>query len=1027
MLTMQDALLTLTRYWTERGCMIVQPFNTEVGAGTHNPATILRVLGGEPWRVAYVEPSVRPDDSRYGFNPNRLQTHTQFQVILKPDPGDPQELYLGSLRALGIDTAAHDVRFVEDNWASPALGAWGLGWEVWLDGQEITQFTYFQQAGGQSLDPVSVEITYGIERILMALQEVRHFTEIAYAPGVSYGEVFGQSEYEMSRYYLDEADIDTVRRMYAEFAAEARRLIDARLPVPAHTYVLKCSHAFNILDSRGAVSTTERATSFTQMRGMSREVAALWRDRRVELGSPLGETPRPAAATPAVVDPAVVPTGPATLLFEIGVEELPAAEVTRQTEAVRAALVERLAATRLTHGEVLVRGTPRRIVAVVADVAPREPDVERVVRGPRRAAAYDAAGEPTKAATGFVRGQGGDVADLTVVEYRGVEHVALVRTDVGRPATEVLAEVLGTVLAGLRAERNMRWNDPELSFSRPVRWVVALLGAAVVPVAVSTLAAGATSRGHRRAGSPPIEVAGADGYADLLAGHSVLLDPATRRELIVDEAAKLAAEHQGTIDLDLEGDVLAEVTNLVEYPRPVLGSFEQRYLELPAEILTTVMHKHQRYLVVRDAAGALLPCFVTIADGAVDVPLVRAGNEAVLRARFEDAAFFFDADLKVPLATFRAGLAKLTFEQRLGSVADRADRIARLAGVLADRLGTGEGAATSGGTATSGGLPPQDRATLDRAGALAKFDLATQMVIELSSLAGTMAREYARRAGEPEAVAVALYEMELPRRAGGVLPQTVPGALLALADRLDLLAGLFALDAAPTGSSDPFGLRRAALGVTAILAQRPELAGLAVADMLAEAAKLIPVPMSQEALEQADAFVRGRFTQQLLDTGVDHRLVAAVAPLTARPARAASTVAELRVLVEDPSFARLAAAVGRIRRIVPADTAPGIAIADLVDPVDHRLAQAATELSRQLVVRTSGRAPELVDFVAAAAALPEAVEAFFDGVMVMAEEPALRAARLGLLAEIRDVAGEVLDWDALGALPTASAGAVDAS
>ncbi|WP_018640417.1 glycine--tRNA ligase [Parafrankia elaeagni] len=1015
MLTMQDALLTLTRYWTERGCMIVQPFNTEVGAGTYNPATILRVLGGEPWRVAYVEPSVRPDDSRYGLNPNRLQTHTQFQVILKPDPGDPQELYLGSLRALGVDTAAHDVRFVEDNWTSPALGAWGLGWEVWLDGQEITQFTYFQQAGGQSLDPVSVEITYGIERIMMALQEVRHFAEIAYAPGASYGEVFGQAEFEMSRYYLDEADIDAVRRMYGEFAAEARRLLDARLPVPAHSYVLKCSHAFNILDSRGAVSTTERATSFAQMRGMSREVATLWRERRVELGSPLGETPRPAPAVPAAVDPAAVPSGPATLLFEIGTEELPAAEVGRQTEAVRAALVERLAGTRLAHGSVLVRGTPRRIVAVVEEVAVREPDVEQVVRGPRRSAAYDAQGEPTKAATGFVRGQGAAVADLTVVEHRGVEHVALVRTDTGRPAIEVLAEVLGAVLTGLRSERNMRWNDPELSFSRPVRWVVALLGGSVVPVAVSTLAAGTTSRGHRRAGSPPIEVRGADGYAELLAASSVLLDPAARRELIVDEATKLAAEQHGVIDLELEADVIDEVTNLVEYPRPVLGSFERRYLELPPEILTTVMHKHQRYLAVRDTAGALQPCFVTVADGAVEVPLVRAGNEAVLRSRFEDAAFFFDADLKVPLATFRKGLAKLTFEQRLGSVADRADRIAALAGRLADRLGSSAGA----------GLSALDRATLDRAGELAKFDLATQMVIELSSLAGTMAREYARRAGEPEAVAVALYEMELPRRAGGTLPRTVPGALLALADRLDLLTGLFALDAAPTGSSDQFGLRRAALGVTAILAGRPELAGLTVADMLAEAAKLLPVPVSETALEQADAFVRGRFTQQLLDAGADHRLVGALRPLTGRPARAASTLRELRTLADSPDFARLAAAVGRVRRIVPAEAAPGIVIGDLVDPADHRLAQVATELSRQLVVRSSGRAPELADFVAVAGQLPEAVEAFFDAVMVMADDPAVRAARLGLLAEIRDVAAEVLDWDALGTLPITLAGPAD--
>src|SRR5258708_26791245 len=207
MLTMQDALLALTRYWTGHGCMIVQPMNPGVGAGPLTPATAWRVLGPEPWRVASAEPSVRPDDSRYGDNPNRLQTHTQFQVILKPEPGDPQELYLGSLSALGIDAGAHDVRFVEDNWASPALGAWGLGWEVWLDGLEITQFTYFQQSGGMTLDPVSVEITYGMERIIMALQGASHFQDNAYAPCISYGDAFGQAAFHISRDYLDEPDI----------------------------------------------------------------------------------------------------------------------------------------------------------------------------------------------------------------------------------------------------------------------------------------------------------------------------------------------------------------------------------------------------------------------------------------------------------------------------------------------------------------------------------------------------------------------------------------------------------------------------------------------------------------------------------------------------------------------------------------------------------------------------------------------------------------------------------------------------
>ncbi|HZC27161.1 MAG TPA: glycine--tRNA ligase subunit alpha, partial [Actinopolymorphaceae bacterium] len=515
--TMQDVLIALTAYWTERGAMIAQPYNTEVGAGTYNPATILRVLGPEPWRVSYVEPSVRPDDSRYGENPNRLQTYAQYQVILKPDPGDSQDIYLDSLRAIGVDIDAHDIRFVEDDWKSPALGAWGLGWEVWLDGLEITQYTYFQQAGGKNLDPVSVEITYGVERIMMALQNVTHFKDIAYAPGISYGEVFGQAEYEMSRYYLDDADVATNWTLFESYEAEAQRCIEQRLPVPAHTYVLKCSHAFNVLDSRGAISTTERANAFGRMRRLSRQVADLWEQRREELDYPLGRTQPPPLAPAPTTFPEI--DRPQTLLFEIGTEELPHAEVTRTAEAVREGLATRLAATRLAHGEIRTYGTPRRIIAIVDAVEPREPDAERTVRGPRVSAAYDADGQPTKAAAGFARGQGVDVAALQRIEQGGDEYVAAVKADVGRPATEVLSGVLAAVVGELRADTNMRWNDPNLSFSRAIRWLLALLGEVTVPVAVSTLASARTTRVRRTAPLPVVDVPAADGYLDFLRTH----------------------------------------------------------------------------------------------------------------------------------------------------------------------------------------------------------------------------------------------------------------------------------------------------------------------------------------------------------------------------------------------------------------------------------------------------------------------------------------------------------------------------
>jgi glycyl-tRNA synthetase len=988
---MQDALLALTRYWTDRGCMIVQPVNTEVGAGTLNPATILRVLGPEPWRVAYVEPSVRPDDARYGENPNRLQTHTQFQVILKPDPGNPQELYLESLAALGIDIHAHDIRFVEDNWANPATGSWGLGWEVWLDGLEITQFTYFQQAGGMSLDPVSVEITYGVERIIMALQNVSHFKDIAYAPGISYGEAFGQAEYEMSRFYLDDADVDTQKRLFEDYAGEARRMLDLRLPVPAHLHVLKCSHTFNVLDSRGAVSTTERAKAFARMRALAREVSTLWAERRAELDHPLGLSELP----PATERPTSFATvsGTAPLLFEIGTEELPPHEVTRGAAAVRDAVTSKLGATRLSHGDITVHATPRRIVVLVDEVAAAEPDAERFVRGPRASAAFDAAGEPTKAAAGFARGQKVDPSALERVDVDGVEYVGVTRTDHGRGAFEVLSVVLGEVVAELRADKNMRWNDRKLSFTRPVRWLVALLGTEVVPVTASSLAADRTTRVHRTADSPLVAVATAAGYPEFLASHGIVVSVTARREQIVRAAGELAASVDGTIDVDAESALIDEIANLVEEPNAILGGFSETYLELPQEILTTVMRKHQRYLPVRTPQGALLPHFVAVANGACDHDAVRAGNEAVLRARYEDASFFWRADLKVAPETMKAGLSRLAFEEKLGSMADRAARIAAVAGILGDVLST------------------QDRMTLERAAALAKFDLASQMVIELTSLAGVMAREYAARSGEPRAVAEALFDMERPRSSNDTPPVTVPGAVLALADRFDMLVGLFAVGAAPTGSSDPFGLRRAAAGVLSILRAHPALSAVTLTRGLSVAADQVRaqgIEVPEKTLAEVADFVARRYEQQLLDAGHDHRHVAAVLPLADAPAAAESTLREIEQRVGDRVFAELVAALQRVRRIVPAGTEASYDPARLTEPAEEALHQSLVKTKDAL------RNTSLASFVLAATPLSAPINKFFDDILVMAEDKDLRAARLGLLATIRDLAAPVLDWQALG-------------
>jgi len=286
-LNFQDLILTLNNYWGEKGCIIQQPYDMEKGAGTMNPATFLRALGPEPWRVAYVEPSRRPTDGRYGENPNRLQHYYQYQVILKPSPDNIQELYLESLERLGINPKEHDIRFVEDNWESPTLGAWGLGWEVWLDGMEVTQFTYFQQCGGLDCVPVSGEITYGIERLAMFIQKVNSVYDIEWVQGISYGDVHHQNEIDYSHYNFEEADTEMLFKFFDSYEKEATRVAEKNLVQPAYDYVLKCSHTFNLLDARGAISVTERTGYIARVRNMARICAKKYVEQRERLGFPL--------------------------------------------------------------------------------------------------------------------------------------------------------------------------------------------------------------------------------------------------------------------------------------------------------------------------------------------------------------------------------------------------------------------------------------------------------------------------------------------------------------------------------------------------------------------------------------------------------------------------------------------------------------------------------------------------------------------------------------------------------------------
>jgi glycyl-tRNA synthetase alpha chain len=283
----QDIIMQLNTFWAEQGCVIQQPYDMEVGAGTFHPATLLRALGPEPWKAAYVQPSRRPTDGRYGENPNRLQHYYQYQVVIKPSPLEIQDMYLESLKRFGLNLLEHDIRFVEDDWESPTLGAWGLGWEVWLDGMEITQFTYFQQAGSLDLQPITVEITYGLERIAMYLQKVENVYHLAWNGSVTYGEIFHQAEVEFSTFNFEEANVEALIGFFDTYESEAHKLVAKGLILPAYDYCLKCSHTFNLLDARKAISVAERTRYIGRIRNIARQVATQYTEQRKEMGYPL--------------------------------------------------------------------------------------------------------------------------------------------------------------------------------------------------------------------------------------------------------------------------------------------------------------------------------------------------------------------------------------------------------------------------------------------------------------------------------------------------------------------------------------------------------------------------------------------------------------------------------------------------------------------------------------------------------------------------------------------------------------------
>ena len=683
-----------------------------------------------------------------------------------------------------------------------------------------------------------------------------------------------------------------------------------------------------------------------------------------------------------------------TLAFEIGTEEIPAFDLHRATLQLEKLVPEALDAVRIPHGDVAVYTTPRRLIAIVADVADETEALEEVFRGPSVKIAFDADGNPTKAATGFARGKGVGVDALERREENGVEYVFATKSIAARDVAELLPGVLEGVITGTSWPKSCRWGTTSEYFSRPVRWLVALLDERVIPVRFAGLTAGNLTRGHRFLAPGPHEVATA---ADLLgvveAAHVVSSEQA--REAVIREGVAQAEQRTGA-RAELPEKTLLEVVNLCEQPTVLVGTFDEEFLRVPEEIIVDAMLMHQRYFPLYDADGKLTNNFIVVSNGdPAHADTITGGNERVVRARLSDAKFFYEEDLKHPLETYVDRLDEVVFQETLGTMKDKTDRIAALARHLA----------------ADAQLGAADAADAERAAYLAKADLVTNAVVEFTSVQGVMGSYYAAACGESDQVARAIADHYRPRFSGDEPPASDVGRIVAMADKLDTVCGLFAVGQGPTGSSDPFALRRSAIGIVAMLEAGLPVSLAAAIDAALGTYQDAGIDFDRDAIraEVADFFVT-RTKVMLRDGGCSHDTMDAVlATGVEEPAQiiARTYVLEAERLGAPEAFDDLATAYARANNLRDADLGVEVDEALLSDAERALLAatdEAAACVKEALAVDHFGAA------LAALAALRAPIDAFFEDVLIMDDDLALRENRLRLLNRFVAVFAHVADF-----------------
>jgi len=680
------------------------------------------------------------------------------------------------------------------------------------------------------------------------------------------------------------------------------------------------------------------------------------------------------------------------LLLEIGVEEMPSAYMGRAIADLKANAQKQLDDARLAYKEILSYGTPRRLTLWIQGLEETQPDALLEIRGPKKSIAFDLQGNPTKAGLGFARSQKVDFNNLEVREVGGVEYIFVIKKEKGNASTAILPGILLDIINGLSFPKSMRWGYYHTRFARPIRWLLALLGSEKIDIQVENIKSNSETYGHRFLSSGALPVKDATHYFQVLRENYVILDQEERKALIRKQVLDVAAAAGGR---PMEnGDLLEEITYLLEYPTAFYGQFSPSYLEVPPEVLTTSMIEHQRYFPVFDNQRQLMPGFIGVRNGTYySLDVVRAGNERVLKARLEDALFFWNEDTRRPLVDMAAGLTEVLFHERLGSIMDKVERLQTLA------VAIGEACSLS------------DADTLKRAAMLCKADLVSSMVYEFPELQGIMGRYYAIKSGEQSEVSQAIFEHYLPRSAGDILPASESGKVLSLAEKLDNLAGCFAIGLKPSGSQDPYALRRQAMGIVHIILDSGlslDLAALAV-KAYDNFATIKTDSSREETVSEVLDFIMQRMRGVLLERGYSYDLIDATLAVPSNDINDIATrIKALQDLRQSEIFEDFMVVYNRCNNLTKKWHDDSINVEVLMDESEINLNRSFNLIKYDVYRNINAR-----DYLGACkmlAGLRPEVDTFFNAVMVMVDDVELKTARLGLLKAIANLCNFIADF-----------------